>query len=185
MLRDLGFSFERARARQMMVWESVDGTTLKRLSALDFEHAEEKYGAPFMAVHRVDLHTELLRLALQDGEGKGKGLEPATLKLGAPVAGIDTQAGVIELEDGSKHGADLVVAADGLHSVVRGVALEKEANPTPSGLSAFRFLVPTSRIKEDPALAELLEWKARGATILADIQDTVNERHAVWYDCQG
>ena len=169
----------------MMVWESVDGTTLKQLSRLDFEHAEEEYGAPFMAVHRVDLHKELLRLALQDGNGKGKGLEPATLELGAPVVNLSTEEGIVELEDGSKHKADLIVAADGLQSVVRSVALKQEAKPSSSGLSAFRFLVSTDRLKEDPSLSNLLEWKAPGVTILADMSDTVNERHAVWYDCQG
>lgn len=169
----------------MMVWESVDGTTLERLFALDFEHAEEKYGAPFMAVHRVDLHKELLRLALHDEEGRAKGLEPVLLTLNATVKGVSTQEGILELQDGSKHGADLVVAADGLHSVVRSAALGYEARPTPSGLSAFRFLVSTKKLQDDPALSKLLEWKAPGATILADTADTVNERHAVWYDCQG
>ena len=184
MLRSLGFSFEKARARQMMVWESVDGATLNQLSALYFEHAEEQYGAPFMAVHRVDLHKELLRLALQDGEGKGKGVEPAKLKLGAPVVDVNTEEGTIKLDDGSRHEADLIIAADGLHSVVRRAALQHEARPTSSGLSAFRFLVPTSILKKDPTLSKLLEWKVRGATILADTSDTVNERHAAWYDCQ-
>lgn len=165
----------------MKVWESVDGTTLKRLRALDFEQAEENYGAPFMAVHRVDLHKELLRLALHDEE---RGLAPVSLTLNAPVKGVSTQEGVVELQDGSKHGADLIVAADGLHSVVRGAALGHEARPTSSGLSAFRFLVSTKNLQNDPGLAGLLEWKAPGATILADTADTVNERHAVWYDCQ-
>lgn len=169
----------------MMVWESVDGTTLKRLRALDFEQAEEIYGAPFMAVHRVDLHNELLRLALHDEERGGKGLAPVSLTLNAPVKGVSTQEGVIELQDGSKHGADLIVAADGLHSVVRSAALGHEARPTSSGLSAFRFLVSTQNLRNDPGLSRLLEWKAPGATILADTADTVNERHAVWYDCQG
>ncbi|KAK3172080.1 hypothetical protein OEA41_004165 [Lepraria neglecta] len=140
--RSLGFPFEKARARQMMVWESVEGTPLKQLSSLDFQHAEEKYGAPFMAVHRVDLHKELLRLALQDGEEKGKGLEPVTLKLGAPVVNLSTEEGIVELEDGSKHEADLIVAADGLHSVVRSIALKQQAKPSSSGLSAFRFWSP-------------------------------------------
>ena len=169
----------------MMVWESVDGTTLKRLRAMDFEQAEEIYGAPFMAVHRVDLHNELLRLALHDEERGGKGLAPVSLTLNAPVKGVSTKEGIIELEDGSKHGADLIVAADGLHSVLRSAALGHEARPTSSGLSAFRFLVSTKNLQDDPGLSELLKWKAPGATILADTADTVNERHAVWYDCQG
>ena len=185
VLRGLGFSFEKARARQMMLWETVDGITLKQLSALDFEHAEEKYGAPFVAVHRVDLHKELLRLALQDAEGKGKGLDPAVLRLGSPVVDVNIEDGIIELEDSSKHKADLIVAGDGLHSVVRNAALKHETKPTASGLSAFRFLASTKTLKEDPALTNLLKWKVPGATILADTGETVKERHIVWYECQG
>lgn len=166
-----------------MIWETVDGITLKQLSAVDFEHAQETYGAPFMSVHRVDLHKELLRLALHDAEGKGIG---AGLRLGSPVVGVNIEDGIIELEDSSKHQADLIVAADGLHSIVRSAALEHESKPIPSGLSAFRFLVPTKTLEEDPALTHMLKWKVPlSATILADTTETVKERHAVWYECQG
>ena len=167
----------------MTVWESVDGTSLERISALDFEHAEEEYGAPFMAVHRVDLHKELYRLALEDTDDEGR--PTAKLHLAAPVVKASTDQGTIELKDGSVHEADLIVAADGLHSVVRGEVLKNEGKPTPSGLSAFRFLASTKTLKDEQELDNLLRWKVRGATILADINDLENERHMVWYDCQG
>ena len=161
----------------------MDGITLKQLSAVNFEHAQEKYGAPFMSIHRVDLHKELLRLALCDAEGKEKG---AVLRLGSPVVSVNVEDGIIELEDSSKHMADLIVAADGLHSILRSAALKHEAKPIPSGLSAFRFLVPTETLEEDPAMSNLLKWKVPlSATILADTTETVNERHTVWYECQG
>ena len=183
VLQGLGFSFEKARARQLMIWETVDGITLKQLSSVDFENAQEKYGGPFMSIHRIDLHKELLRLALHDTEGKGKG---AVLRLGAPVVDVNIENGIIELEDGSKHEADLIVAADGLHSILRSAALKHEAKPIASGLSAFRFLVPTKTLEEDPGMANLLKWKVPlSATILADTTETVKERHAVWYECQG
>ena len=183
VLRSFGFSFEKARAQQLMLWETVDGMTLKQLSAVDFEHAQETYGAPFMSVHRVDLHKELLRLALYDTEGEGIG---AGLRLGSPVGDVNTEDGIIELEDGSKHQADLIVAADGLHSIVRSAALKHQSKPTSSGLSAFRFLVPTMKMEEDPTLAHMLKWKVPScATIIADTTETVKERHAVWYECQG
>ena len=166
-----------------MIWESVDGITLKQFSALDMEHAQEEYGAPFMSIHRVDLHKELLRLVLNDAEGKEKG---AMLRLGSPVVGVNVEEGIIELEDSSKHQADLIVAADGLHSTLRSAVLKREAKPIPSGLSAFRFLVPTKTLEEDSAMTNLLKWKVPlSATILADTTDTLKERHAVWYECQG
>ena len=185
MLRSLGFSFEKARAQQITIWETVDGTTLEQLSSLNIEAVGRKYGAPSMAVHRVDLHKELLRLALHDGEGIAKGVTPIALRLGTPVVDVDTTEGIIQLEDGSKREADLIIAADGLHSVVKSAALKHEAKPTPSGLSAFRFLISTDTLRDDSCLSRLLKWKAPGATILADTAGTAKERHIVWYSCQG
>ena len=182
VLRSFGFSFEKARARQIAIWESVDGITLKQLSAIDMEDTQEKYGGPFMSIHRVDLHKELLRLALNNAGGKEKG---AVIRLSSPVVDVDIEDGIIQLEDSSKHQADLIVAADGLHSTLRSVVLKREAKPIPSGLSAFRFLLPTKTLKEDPAMTNLLKWKVpSSSTILADPTDTCKERHAVWYECQ-
>lgn len=177
------FSFEKAKAWQLILWDTVDDITLKQLSAMDFEHAKEKYGAPFMSVHRVDLHKELLRLTLKDAEGTEQG---AVIRLGSPVVDVNIEDGIIELEDSSKHQADLIVAADGLHSFVRSAVLKREAKPIPSGLSAFRFLVPTKMLEEDLATTNLLKWKvALSTTILADTTETVKERPIVWYECQG
>ena len=165
-----------------MVWESVHGHTLERISAMDFSNAKEEYGDHFMAVHRVDLHKELLRLALDEA---GEGIA-AILNLGSPVVKANPEEGWVKIHDGTMHSADLIVAADGLHSIVRSAALQKEASPTYSGLSAFRFLADTETLRKDESIRTLLEkWKVPGATILADTTDTVNERHMVWYDCQG
>ncbi|KAL9130126.1 MAG: hypothetical protein Q9217_001600 [Psora testacea] len=182
VLRSLGFCFERAQARRMSVWESVNGTDLKRISAMDFKDAEDRYGAPFMAVHRVDLHKELLRLALDEG-GKG---QPALLKLDKAVETVHPVEGRVELVDGTAHSADLIIAADGLHSVVRSAVMQAEASPTHSGLSAFRFLASTELLKKDESIKKLLnDWKVPGATILADTTDTVNERHMVCGNVQN
>ncbi|KAL9120672.1 MAG: hypothetical protein Q9187_002771 [Circinaria calcarea] len=179
VLAYLGFSFERAQAQPLRVWETVHGTSLERISCLDFSNCAKRYGGPFMAVHRVDLQKELLKLALEGAEN------PATLRLGAKVAGVREQEGMIELQDGSLHQADLIVAADGLHSVVRSAVLKRESKATASGLSAFRFLIPTERLKGDPTFEKILKWKGPGVTLLADTTDTINERHLVWYDCHG
>ena len=165
----------------MKCWETVHGETLERINKTDLSNAEERFGAKLYAVHRIDLHKELLRLALDD-EGEGM---PAILHLGSPVVKANIEQGSIELPDGSVHSADLIVGCDGLHSVLRSAALEVEGEPISSGLSAFRFLADTAELKKDASIRKALEeWKAPGATILADTTDKVNERHAVWYDCQ-
>ena len=185
MLEELGFSFERARAKILKTWDTVDGISMKQLSSNSLETSKEKFGAWSYSVHRVDLHKELLRLALYDEDGGNKGRSPIELHLGAPIAKVDVDAGFVELEDGSKHGGDLLVAADGLHSVVRKAALGQDPEIRPSGMSAFRFLVPTEKMKNDPDLERLLQQKVEGICALIDSSENARGRHAVWYDCQG
>lgn len=146
---------------------------------MDFGDAEEIYGAAFMAVHRVDLHNELLRLAQEGREN------PVTLCLDSRVVGVNEEQGTVELYDSSIHQADLIVAADGLHSAIRGALLGQESKLSASGFSAFRFLIPSNTLKKDPALQKLLKWKSSGSTIFSDTTDIMNERHMVWYGCQG
>ena len=70
-----------------------------------------KFGAEWYVYHRVDLHTELKRLAL-DTEGNAP---PARFRLSAEVVDVNCEAGTLKLADGSNHQKDLIVAADGVH----------------------------------------------------------------------
>lgn len=183
VLSRLGFSFERARGCAITAWDTLDGTTLANIVSLDLEGAEERYGAPLMSVHRVDLHNELLRLATTDDrDGRPK----VKLLLNTRVVGGGAKEGSVVLSDGSVKKADLIVAADGVHSVLKDVVLGYEApRALPTGLSAFRFLIPTERFLDDPQLAEFLQSKCKGPTIFADTHEVERERHMVWYGCQG
>ena len=97
-----------------------------------------------MSVHRVDLHNELLRLASTDDGSDGGGKE-VSLVLGSRVVGANAEEGSIELVGGSVKKADLIVAGDGVHSVLRSVVLGQEApKAMMTGLSAFRVLIQTS-----------------------------------------
>lgn len=181
VLNKLGFSCEKARARRLQVWETVDGTSLERIGHVDHHDSEQKFGAALYAVHRIDLHNELLRLISQES-GDKKAVE---LHLRSKVIDVKPEEGIIELEDGTIHHADLIVAADGVHSVLRSLLLgDRNLTAKKTGLSAFRFLIPTPKLEEEPLLTGLRQWKASGVTIFADTKDTVNERHMVWYDCQ-
>jgi salicylate hydroxylase len=182
VLASLGFSFDRARACVLTSWESVDGISLRPLTALDFSDVSQRYGYPFMAIHRVDLHCELLRLALEEGDDNN----PASLILATAAKDIDPQDGSLRLSDGTKHQADLIIGADGVHSVVRRTVVGPDADTAAvTDMSAFRFLIPTSKLQVDPSLEKLLRWKSPGATIFADTVDQERERHLVWYPCQG
>lgn len=60
-------------------------------------------------------------------------------------------------EDGSCIGGDLVVAADGVHSVCRKFIPGGDVKPFNSGKSAFRFLVPRQLAAEDPITKGFVE----------------------------
>ncbi|POR33734.1 3-hydroxybenzoate 6-hydroxylase 1 [Tolypocladium paradoxum] len=174
VLSRLGFDFTRARADDMTCFEVLDGVTFEPLSRADLSQARKEFGAPLYTVHRVDLHNELLRLT-----------SDLDIRLASRVVAADAEQGFILLEDGTRHHADLIIGADGLHSVLRGVVLgdQDAAKATPSGMSAFRFMIPTSQLQDDPHFRELLKLKGRGNSVLADTAHQT-ERHMVWYTCR-
>lgn len=98
----------------------MDGATLDLLKSVDLQGSEKMFGEPARTVHRVDLHTELLLLATEAGKGI-----PAKLRLSSEVVDA-TSEGTVTLRDGSVFSGDLVVGADGLHSVLRELV-----NPNP------------------------------------------------------
>ncbi|KAJ4353495.1 uncharacterized protein N0V89_005225 [Didymosphaeria variabile] len=180
VLNRLGFSFANARAIILKNINVMDGQTLEQTAAVDVSKAEETFGAKLWAVHRVDLHKELLRLATgEDGLGR-----PVRLRLSSEVATAETD-GTIVLKDGSVHTADLVVAADGLKSVLQRVVTDAAGPPTATGLSAFRFLLDTEVLKADPRLAATLDKKGKSDVgSLQDTQDPTKVRYMIWYECR-
>ena len=179
VLKSLQFDFDRARGCEAKVWETVHGSNLERFSSVDFCNAEKKYGERLRSVHRVDLHQELLRLALDPGDNK------ARIHLSSPVIRVGAEKGEVELEDGRRFSADLVVAADGVHSAARDTVAGRQDHDQATGMSAFRFLLPTTALQKESTTASLLDNKAEGCTIIADTADLVQERHMVWYGCRG
>jgi salicylate hydroxylase len=159
-------------------WESVDGINLTQLTIQNFRNSVSQYGEPFRTVHRIDLHAELLRLARE-------GPNPVLLNLSTSVQDVDPQNGIIKLSDGVTHQPDIIIGADGIHSTVRRAVVGSVMTMAVTDMSAFRFLVPTSKFHNNPELENLLRLKSSGVTIFADTRDKAHERHIVWYACQG
>ncbi len=65
--------------------------------------------------------------------------------------------------------------------------MKNDTKPTPSGLDTFRFLIPTKRLENEPALKEIYQRKAggQGSWIIKDTTDMAIKRHIIWYHCQG
>ncbi|KAJ5454130.1 uncharacterized protein N7458_005086 [Penicillium daleae] len=100
----------------------IDGTNMKTLIPTYYKDCESTWGLPMYAVHRVDLHTQLRELATQP-EGPGC---PCEVRVRAKAVDYDARNGTVTTEDGEVLQADLVVAADGIHSTAVRHVLEDD-----------------------------------------------------------
>lgn len=110
--------------------------------------AEDKYGSPQLTLHRADLLT-----ALEDPLPQG------TVRFDKRVAGFSTDDREVEVQftDGSTEHVDVLIGADGIHSVVRTELLGPE-HPTFTGIVAYRAVVPTAALSGVPNLAAFTKW---------------------------
>ncbi|KAH0837545.1 salicylate hydroxylase [Fonsecaea pedrosoi] len=135
----------------------IDATTLEELAPTDRTDFAGVYGAPYLFAHRVDLHAMLRTMATgPDGPGR-----PAEVHTSCTVVEYDAGRGSVKVTgetDSWEPPADLVVAADGVHSRaashVLGHDVDCAAHATDS--TVIRFLIPTREILEDPHTAPLL-----------------------------
>ncbi|OIW35674.1 FAD/NAD(P)-binding domain-containing protein [Coniochaeta ligniaria NRRL 30616] len=113
------------------------------------DRVAERYGRPFYLAHRVDLHDALKRMATGE-EGPG---EPVRVMLRSEVVAYDAEAPSITLSNGEIITGDVVIAADGLHSIAVETVLGHANPPQPQELynGCLRFLIPAADIEADPA----------------------------------
>ncbi|KAJ6507720.1 FAD/NAD(P)-binding domain-containing protein [Mycena vitilis] len=115
-----------------------------------------------LSCQRIHLHAELKRLALGEGEGP-----PAQLILDSKVVGCDPNSGTITLGKGEVIHADVVIGADGIHSVVRTNILGHVVNAAASGWSVFRCIFDASRLQEFHDLGWLTEGLSGGRSVVS------------------
>ncbi|QTE25707.1 hypothetical protein J4N02_14600 [Propioniciclava sp. MC1595] len=101
---------------------------------------EERYGTPYMVIHRSDLHGIFLRAAQRQGVELHGGMKA--------VAYDNVDGGArVTFDDGSTDEADVVIAADGIHSVARASIVQDE--PVSSAYVAYRGAVPIELAAEN------------------------------------
>ena len=136
VLRELGL--ERKMRQQSFYprsWNNRDWRTGDvKFDMIFGETAERKFGAPYLLAHRGDLHAAL-----------ASAVPDECVKLSHRLVGLDQAGDGIRLSfaNGATAGADAVVGADGVHSVVRDILFG--ATPVKyTGRIAYRTTYPAA-----------------------------------------
>lgn len=105
-----------------------DGRTLVKI---DRSNQREKYGVPYVTIHRADVHNVMLDAARKAG-----------VKLIAGAAVVSSKGTSVTTSDGRTFEGDILVGADGVKSVIRQRFEDVAAHFT--GHVAWRSLVPVT-----------------------------------------
>ncbi|KAK4649146.1 uncharacterized protein QC761_116440 [Podospora bellae-mahoneyi] len=160
----------------------LDPLTLNTLFAVPQEQNRARYGYDLWLSHRVDLHAWLRRKATAV-EGPGT---PVVLHLQRAVVRYDPATPSITLADGGVLSADLVVGADGVHSLATEVVLGSKIEPSPSAYynTCFRFLIPAASLAEDPETRWWHEDEHSRKVSMRIITHNATSRRIVSYPCR-
>ncbi|WP_051881886.1 FAD-dependent oxidoreductase [Parvularcula oceani] len=166
VLRDLGV--EPAIERAAFEPEAAvirDGRSGKPLVSVPLkDRCRSRLGAPYLHIHRADLHAALAQAAEAAG---------AEILLGTEITDYaQDEADVLaETADGARLKADALIGADGLRSPLRQAMLGPSA-PRFTGHIAWRATVPADRLPEGAIPPDATSWIGEG-------------RHLVTYYLRG
>lgn len=126
------------------MWDTGEETS--RLAMAD--EAEKKYGAPQLTIHRADLLNALRRYVPEQ-----------IVLLGHRVTAVDTAGDkpIVRFENGASHAVDVLIGADGIHSLTR-TALFGPEHPSFTGLVSYRAVVDRAEVADLPNLDAFTKW---------------------------
>ncbi|PZT74847.1 MULTISPECIES: FAD-dependent monooxygenase [unclassified Streptomyces] len=130
----------RATAVRMEELRFMDGVTGEHVVSMPLtEEYRERFGNPYVVVHRAELHTALLEAC--------RAREAIELRGGCSTVGYEQDGtGVsVLLSDGEHVTADAMVGADGIHSAVRR-QLVGDGDPRISGITVYRAVIPMEQV---------------------------------------
>ncbi len=131
-------------------WLNRDGITGEYNSRIPLgEFAVKEYGAPYVTVHRGDMHAVQIESLDQNRLHFGKSL----------VDVVDSGEDVcLKFADGTEARADLVIGADGINSRIRDIMLGAD-EPIYGGTVAHRALIDGEKLKKyDLDFEDCIKW---------------------------
>jgi salicylate hydroxylase len=150
-IREVGFA-----PQQVDLRDSAGGAVL--LTTALGAAAEQRWGAPYLQLHRADLQAVLLRAA------QALGVE---IRTGAHVAAVEQDDDGVHarLAGGDEIRGAVLIGSDGVHSGVRSLMF----GPTPArftGQAAWRGLVPIERLPPGTIPPRAQVWTGQGRHFL-------------------
>lgn len=148
VLRSLGLE-ERVKsaAFRPKSWSNRNCTTGEMQFDLPLgDDAEVRYGAPYLLMHRGDLHEALASV-----------VSPDAISLGRKLVAIEkgSRGTSLRFADGTETVADIVIGADGVHSLVR-EKLHGRQKPDYTGRVAYRATFPANLLSME--IDECTKW---------------------------
>lgn len=125
---------------------SYRGHVLSKQNMVPF--AEERYGNPYLHIHRADYH----RILVEEAQRAG-----VDIQLQSAVENIDFETPCIYIKDKSTFYADIVIGADGLKSVCRERLVGHPDPPHLTGDLAYRIVVRREDMLKHPELVEMAQ----------------------------
>ena len=109
---------------------------------------EDRYGAPFLCMHRAELHAALASV-----------VPASVVHLNKKLVGLDQDGGKVLLSfaDGSSATADAVIGADGVHSAVRALIVGAD-QPLHRGRIAYRAVFPAALMPREISRSRTKWW---------------------------
>lgn len=139
-------------------WNLRQGSDGEILNRVPMDRFHEWYGAPYVVVHRADLHKILHEAVV------AKGVE---VRLNSRVQEYGIEEGWLRLVNGEELQSDLVVACDGVNSSARtqlvralGSSMTRVEEVEETGWAAYRLMADVEDIKNDPLTKEVVDEHA-------------------------
>jgi salicylate hydroxylase len=119
----------------------------------------ERYGFPYITIHRGDLHGVIAQALMQT--------KPGAINLNRKCIGLTQAAEHVELhfETGEPVRANIVVGADGVHSIVR-ENLFGASKPEFCGIIAWRGVIPIERVPASISRTIGTNWVGPGGHVV-------------------
>lgn len=148
----------------------------RRVAGISATDIESRYGDPFIALHRAELHRILLESLASAALHTNHRATEIALGGDSATVTFDSPQGPVAAT------ADLVVAADGVHSGLRKALFPDYPGPTYAGYTVWRGIVPVRTVEGLEAKAILSETWGRGARFGIAL---ISDERIYWFACES